>query len=170
MLGDVESGAAAFSVAFTFTRSQSKTIELLNHLADTDPNPSVKAAAAKALESPLIRNVGATSKSGSAAEDESPPGGHEAKPVPSYRDYMAVCMQSAEGSRGFGSNVDRATAQARCECIYQHFPRAQVMTKSEFVSSGIACQRESEQDLDAFMQRYLPADASVAIHGKSQVR
>jgi hypothetical protein len=60
--GEEESAVATFLITFTFSKSQLKTVEFLKGLADGDPDPKVKAAAAKALDAPLIRNVTGQSK------------------------------------------------------------------------------------------------------------
>jgi len=53
--GDEASAVAAFVNTFIFSRAQNKTIEYFTNLSQSDPDPRVKSAAAKFLETPLIK-------------------------------------------------------------------------------------------------------------------
>jgi Flp pilus assembly protein TadD len=55
MQGDEDSAVAAFVNTFIFSRAQNKTVEFLTNLSQSDSNQRVKSAAAKALETPLIK-------------------------------------------------------------------------------------------------------------------
>jgi hypothetical protein len=60
--GDEDSAVAAFVNTFIFSRAQNKTVEFLTNLSQSDPDPRVKAAAAKALEAHLIKGVAVINK------------------------------------------------------------------------------------------------------------
>jgi len=72
--GDEDSSIAAFVNTFIFSRAQHKTIEFLTNLSQSDPDPRVKNAAAKALEVPPIKTL-----------RDVPRGGFESYAVPVYR-------------------------------------------------------------------------------------
>lgn len=82
----------------------------------------------------------------------------ESKPVPAYEDYLPDCVDQAEASESegvFGSSIDREIAVSMCQCKFEHFPTNGVMTKNQFFNSALVCNREQEQDLLGFTQKYL---------------
>ena len=78
--------------------------------------------------------------------------------VPPYPDYMTSCMfnkKSAEPSEEFDSILESSTAEALCQCQFEHFPKDGTMSTDEFYDSAIQCKLEQDADYQAFSLEYL---------------
>ena len=115
--GDEDSAVAAFVNTFVFSRAQIKTVEFLAKLSQSDPNQKVKSAAAKALETPLIKATDTSPRPAQTASSNLPNLEARYKQNPAYKSAVLAIFQGAQrtpwieqyGYGGWGNDGKAAT-------------------------------------------------------------
>ncbi len=73
----------------------------------------------------------------------------ETAAVPDHPNHMQLCLASKE------STENLSTAQASCQCQFEHFPPTDTMTKVEFLNAALNCKHERDQNPGNFERKYL---------------
>lgn len=81
-------------------------------------------------------------------------------PVPERSEYFKACLpQSREVAAQYlettQDNVSHETGLAACQCFYDTFPKASVMTMEQTLQGSAECFWDIREDTDAFTRKYV---------------